>query len=99
MITYSEEDIKLLKDAIVKFGTKAQLRQLQEECAELIVAINHCFRFRENAADEFLEEFIDVYIVMFQLYLAAKSPDDFEEMFHFKMARLSTRLSKEVRND
>lgn len=99
MIEVSEKDINVLKDAIVKYGAKAQLRQLQEECAELIAAINHCFRGRENASMEFLEEFVDVYVVMFQLYIAAKSPLDFYQMFEIKMARLKERLSKEVNDD
>lgn len=99
MIEVSEKDINVLKDAIIKYGVKPQLRQLQEECGELIVAINHCFRGRENASMEFLEEFVDVYVVMFQLYIAAKSPLDFYQMFEVKMARLEERLAKEVSND
>lgn len=99
MIEVSTEDINVLKDAVIRYGAKAQLRQLQEECAELIAAINHCFRGRENASMEFLEEFVDVYVVMFQLYIAAKSPHDFYQMFEVKIARLKERLSKEVKND
>lgn len=99
MIEVSEKDINVLKDAVIRYGAKAQLRQLQEECAELIAAINHCFRGRENASMEFLEEFVDVYVVMFQLYIAAKSPHDFYQMFEVKMARLKERLSKEVNDD
>lgn len=99
MLEVSEKDINVLKDAVIRYGAKAQLRQLQEECAELIAAINHCFRGRENASMEFLEEFVDVYVVMFQLYIAAKSPLDFYQMLEIKMARLKERLSKEVRND
>lgn len=99
MIEVSDVDINVLKDAVIRYGAKAQLRQLQEECAELIAAINHCFRGRDNASMEFLEEFVDVYIVMFQLYVAAKSPLDFYQMFEIKMARLKEHLSKEVKND
>lgn len=97
MFKVSEKDINVLKDAVIRYGAKAQLRQLQEECAELIAAINHCFRGRENASMEFLEEFVDVYVVMFQLYIAANSPLDFYQMFDVKMARLKDRLSKEVK--
>lgn len=93
MIEVSPEDINVLKDAIIRYGAKAQLRQLQEECAELIVAINHCARGRDGASDEFLEEFIDVYIVMFQLFIASNAPIDFYMMFDEKMSRLKERLS------
>lgn len=99
MFEVSEKDINVLKNAVIRYGAKAQLRQLQEECAELIAAINHCFRGRDNAYMEFLEEFVDVYVVMFQLYIAAKSPLDFYQMFEIKMARLNERLSKEVKDD
>lgn len=99
MFEVSEKDINVLKNAVIRYGAKAQLRQLQEECAELIAAINHCFRGRDNASMEFLEEFVDVYVVMFQLYIAAKSPLDFYQMFEIKMARLNERLSKEVKDD
>lgn len=99
MIEVSDVDINVLKDAVIRYGAKAQLRQLQEECAELIAAINHCFRGRDNASMEFLEEFVDVYIVMYQLFIAAKAPVDFYQMFEIKMARLKEHLSKEVKND
>lgn len=99
MIEVSDVDINVLKDAVIRYGAKSQLRQLQEECAELIAAVNHCFRGRENASMEFLEDFVDVYIVMYQLFISAKSPVDFYQMFAVKMSRLEERLSKEVKND
>lgn len=99
MIEVSKEDIIVLKNAILKYGEKEQLRQLQEECAELIAAVNHVSRGRENASNEFIEEFIDVYIVMFQLFLDVKNKTEFLKMFDYKMARLKKRLSKEVSND
>lgn len=99
MIKVSLEDIQVLTDAVKQYGTKAQLRQLQEECAELIAAINHCFRKRENAAVEFLGEYVDVFVIMAQLYIAAKSPQDFQKMWEVKLYNLKQRLSQEVRND
>ena len=95
MIDVSPDVINVLKDAVIRYGAKAQLRQLQEECAELIVSINHCARGSDGASVEFLEKFIDVYIVMFQIYLASNAPLDFYKMFDVKMSRLKERLSKE----
>ena len=37
---------------------------LQEECAELITAINHLRRGKKGAREEFLKEFIDVDFTM-----------------------------------
>lgn len=99
MLKVSQEDIQVLENAVKRYGTKAQLRQLQEECAELIAAVNHCFRRRENGSLEFLGEFVDVYIVMYQLFLAAKSEEDFNSMLEVKLFNLKQRLSEEVRND
>lgn len=93
MIEVSPEDFNVMKIAIIRYGVKAQLRQLQEECAELIVSINHCARGRDGAADEFLEEFIDVYILMCQLFIASDAQLDFYMMFDEKMSRLKEYLS------
>lgn len=58
-------------NAINIFGAKNQLRQTQEECAELIVAINKYFR-SENAPEHYIgliEEIADVEIMIEQLKL------------------------------
>ena len=95
MLKVTEKDIEVLKEAVVTYGTKKQLRQLQEECGELIVAINHAFRGKENASMELCAEFCDVYIMMWQIFLAAKCPTDFQQMLEIKMYNLQLRLQKE----
>jgi len=51
--------------AIEKFGKWPQLRQLQEECAEVVVAVNHLQRGRITD-EEFLGECADVEIMILQ---------------------------------
>jgi NTP pyrophosphatase (non-canonical NTP hydrolase) len=66
----SKEIQNLLDSAVTKFGSYAQLRLLQEECAELIVAINHYYRNTDNRAsslDEVIDEIADVFIMLEQV--------------------------------
>jgi NTP pyrophosphatase (non-canonical NTP hydrolase) len=58
---------EVLQKAVEKFGTEAQLRQLQEECAELIVAVNKWFRYTSpSALHKLAEEIVDVQIMLDQ---------------------------------
>ena len=52
--------------AVEKYGPEAQLRQLQEEAAELVVSISHYLRRRETGLAELLEEIGDVYVMLEQ---------------------------------
>ena len=44
--------------AVLRFGSEPQLRQLQEECSELSVAISHYIRQREGAKDEIIKDIL-----------------------------------------
>jgi NTP pyrophosphatase (non-canonical NTP hydrolase) len=59
------EELFALK--IAKDGTESQIRQAQEECAELITALSHFCRGRRGARDEVAEEMADVEILLLQL--------------------------------
>lgn len=48
-------------------GAETQLRQCQEEAAELIVAINHHLRNRKQSEENLIEEFVDCLIMMHQI--------------------------------
>jgi len=58
---------KLYEKAIKLWGGKVQLGMLQEECGELISAINRFERGREDSFINLAEEFADVEIVMGQI--------------------------------
>ena len=88
----------LFKDALDKYGHEPQLRQLQEECGELIVAINHYLCGRACAVDELVEEVADVHIMIQQIeyWLAEQGYHDrFAQMWERKLDRLERRLNKE----
>lgn len=72
----TEDDRKLIhalfskcEEAIETFGEEKQMRHVQEECAELIAAINHYYRNRKGAYEEIIEELADVIIMCVQLVL------------------------------
>lgn len=87
-----EQRETIAKLAIEKYGEAAQLRQLQEECAELIVAVNHFFRQRQNAREELIEEFADVTIVLMELTPSLNYKDELTNMIDYKLGRLSSIL-------
>lgn len=53
--------------AVERWGDEKQLRQTQEECAELIAAINRYERGREGARENMLEEAGQVFIMLMQV--------------------------------
>ena len=87
-----EQRETIAKLAIEKYGNAAQLRQLQEECAELIVAVNHFFLHRQNAREELIEEFADVTIVLMELTPSLNYKDELTNMIDYKLGRISSIL-------
>lgn len=79
--------------AINKYGHKPQLRQLQEECSELAVAVSHYLRMRKGAKDEMVEELADVYICMRQALQMLECWDEFYDMVDTKVNRLNDRMN------
>ena len=59
---------EILSAAIAAYGATCQVDQLCEECAELIVAVNHMRRGRITPAD-LIEELADVEIMLDQMKL------------------------------
>lgn len=60
---------QVFKQSIEIYGKEAQSRQVMEECAELIQAINKCLRYpsKEECKNNLIEEICDVEIMLFQL--------------------------------
>lgn len=49
------------------WGEEKQLRMVQEECAELILAVSHHLRGRPNSIDNVKEELADVWLMVSQM--------------------------------
>jgi len=84
--------ISVLKAAIAKYGKEPQWRQLQEECAELIAAVNRFMRKREAALDNLIEEVADVEIMLKQARLLIGNDDLVDAAVEKKIKRLRERL-------
>ena len=87
----------LYKKAKEKWGVSAQLGMMQEECAELIAAINkgHRREFDDASLDLITSEIADVEIMMEQARVIF-NPSMIEEHKRRKLERLQERLDKEL---
>ena len=89
----TDKETELCKKAIATWGTPAQLRIMQEELAECIVAIGHYLRQRELSYSELCEEMADVLVTLSQHYLSMK--EDVQYHYSRKLKKLE-RYLKEV---
>jgi NTP pyrophosphatase (non-canonical NTP hydrolase) len=88
----AKEKDELYERAMAHFGPKRQLRKLQEECGELISAINRDLERGTREAEEALAaEVADVEIMIEQLRRIWKN-DDIDQAKNHKLARLDSRL-------
>ena len=86
-------DSKILyTQALVKWGFWPQMDQLQEECAELIVACNKLRRRGEDAKPLLIDELADVAIMTQQIIYAMDVENEVEDRMKFKLKRLGERL-------
>ena len=84
----------ICEDAVKKWGLDAQLLQVQEEAAELIVAISHFRRGRRHSKKEVLEELADMEIMLAQMR-AALGDDAINLVIQAKIDRLCDRMGIE----
>lgn len=82
------------------YGKAQQLRQTQEECAELIVAINKIFRNNHDstsfnkASNNFLEEVADVEIMLLQCKIMLQEDGKSEEYRDALVEKLERQLER-----
>lgn len=81
---------------IAHYGIENQLDQLQEECGELIAAVNHSRR-QGRLSDEFWEEIADVRIMLkqFETLIDQKDRTWFDDKINFKLDRQLKRIKEE----
>lgn len=93
MIT--EDQVKVLEQAILVYGPETQLILLMEEMAELTVETSHALRHREH---RIAEEMADVVIMLKQLELMLphlkRSKSQVAEWVDHKITRLEENLKK-----
>jgi len=94
---YRQDRRELFRETLDKWGVEEQMRILEEECAECIVAASHYIRKRPRARFELQEELADAYIMIGQIveYLG----NDFvEEMVDFKLNKVKEKLNGNKRD-
>ena len=89
-ITVLDNVNEILNKAIAVYGIEAQENVVIEELSELIKAICHKYRGRNNIA----EEIADCEIMLEQLKIINNCSDDVEKIKTEKLDRLCQRLSK-----
>ena len=62
-----EELDQLYKDCVDFWGIERQIRMMQEECAELIIAGSHYLWKRDTGLDELIEELADAQLMINQI--------------------------------
>jgi len=84
----------LMVKALEKWGEDDQLRMLQEECAELIQAVNKYHRGKNGAHLNLLEEGVDVELMLEQLKLILNAPNLWMTTRQEKLNRLEKHLAE-----
>ena len=89
----NRENIKLCYDVLTKYGIQHQRNMVIEECAELQKAVCKLFRADTLAhRDNFLEELVDVIVVVEQMLLVERLP--MEEVNEMAKAKLEKALKE-----
>ena len=91
-------DFKIDKDelqsAIDVFGVDAQFGMLQEECAELIVAVNKRRRGSDGYYENLIEEIGDTIILLEQVLIYLNDNERIQAAIDAKMVRVRQRIAK-----
>lgn len=82
------KELNLFGSALQCFGTELQLRKLQEECGELISAINrHLLDSTEDRFKNLVEEIADTQILLDQIKLTIP-PKIYRDTYNKKLSKL-----------
>ena len=86
------KDIRHIADT---YGLESQLRQLQEECAELIVAVSKSFKAEKTMTNLF-EEIADVEIMIAQIKYLTCSNGQVDAWIQRKIERQLQRIKSDT---
>ena len=85
------EEQTVYQRAVIKWGIDSQIDMMIEECSELITALQHYKRGRENNV---AEELADVEIVFNQIRPFFNAENEVNNWFFTKFERLKIRVNK-----
>lgn len=84
---------QVLSDAIQHYGAAHQMNKLHEELGECLSAL-YLHRVGEDSLDHFIEECVDVEVMINQMRLIFPS-DSWAKIRQFKLDRLEKRIASE----
>lgn len=87
-----DEAEQFFKDALELFGLPSQVGLVNEECAELIVALNHVIRGKAELKDV-ASELADVSVMLGQLLLVINH-EKVNEIIDQKLTRAANKIAK-----
>jgi NTP pyrophosphatase (non-canonical NTP hydrolase) len=87
-----QDERNFLLETLSKFGVDKQLDKLVEECAELIVAIQHYKEGRTHSLDHVCEEMADVVVVIEQF--RGIYGEEIDRWIIQKITRLKARMGR-----
>jgi NTP pyrophosphatase (non-canonical NTP hydrolase) len=93
---FTEEQKKIMQEAITAYGWENQIDQYHEESAELTVALNKAKRnkYRPQFIPDVTEEIADVYIMLYQLIMIFNIE---KADINYEIDRKLTRLEKTMK--
>jgi NTP pyrophosphatase (non-canonical NTP hydrolase) len=83
----------LYAECVEFWGLERQLRMLQEECGELIVAVSHFLRERPDGLENLIEELADVKLMGEQI-TSYVGKDNVMKILDYKSDREASRLKE-----
>lgn len=89
---------EIAKKTIEYYGREHQLRKLQEECGELVAAIQHYNDCRDNSVGELIGEIADVFFLLMQLRIDI-GPHIIDNAIDIKANRQNERINSEKYDD
>ncbi len=85
--------LTLLDDAVALWGIEERMDMLVEECAELIVAVNH-FKRNRITQDQLISELADVEIMLDQMRIIFNENGNIDSAKEGKLERLQETVNR-----
>jgi len=92
-MNFSEEDLKVMRKALNKWGIELQVNMVFEEVGELLQALS-CYKRSKFSKSDLAEEIADVYLMLKQIEIAFCIEESVKEAKEIKLQRLKERLEK-----
>ena len=97
-VEFTENEVKVMQTALEQWGLNAQVGQIVEECAELIVALQKYINRtpKPDTLENIIDEIADVEMMLAQMRLVFGIDDDtLRKRIEYKFEKLNQYLSED----